>query len=1085
MDINFCPYCMNPLKEGEACTVCGLKEGAYTPKGHHLPLGTVLQDRYLIGRVLGEGGFGITYIGRDLRLDMKVAVKEYYPTDKGYRYSQASLRISPYAHAQKSFQTGRERFLKEAQTMALLEKQPNIVSARDFFEENDTAYIVMEYVEGTTLKELVSQRGGRIPEEELFDLLKPLFPALESVHELGLIHRDISPDNLMLEKGRIRLLDFGCARDTNVEAQTLTVALKQGYAPVEQYQQKGQGTWTDVYALSATIYYCLTGKTLQSAVDRLDEDEIVLPRQLGVKLSPEREEALMKGLEINYHKRYQTVKELYKGLYQEKHPAAGKKRMAVILAAVGAAFFLAATAGIIYLVFCWQENSAKGSSGEIAAGNSSLEDLFADAAVLESFSREKLQDMLADDSIKAVRIAEGNYFSNQETAGQITVTKPLLIESGVRLSLFDMLTIRGEDACVWVRGCLSGTYDIRTMEGGRIIVDEGAELYGNFIWLEDVRDLETWNEDAIQFNKQILGSMESRFQGAAKVKDEQELRRAAEDGGDIVVAGKIVLQDSLDVHFSILVKEGASLSAEGEIALNLKDGELWNQGEISLRVNMQEGRGLINEGKIQSDLSIRDSELLLNLGEITLKGDSSMEGWLFIYNMGELTFVSVGGDQRFNLDNFGSLVFRENQKLYLTGGTWIRNFGNLVLEDGVRLVNRNYLCNDDDGRIFLQSGAVWDNQGIIRVNAGEIQVEEGAEFQNENGAVIYLYPEENIPVKNGVLTVLHKGDAFELDISTMDVDNVQDLKEMLASPYVKRIRISGSIQWPEEILTIDKEVEVCTDSILTLEKGAELVVDGGILLNNSYLQTDRMTICRGGSFVNNGEFDMVDADSLLRLDGGQEESSDGTVSFENDGTCDLKGGLLEIFGKAAGCNFNIMKGASFQIGQSGCFIQLGQMMEWTAGGTMRLSGGGEFRDLVYENCDEGYSFDVQEGGRLFFSAGAQISGGSLLLAPGAFVKISGGYYDFCEGMSFINEGRTVLENCTINLQNGCTNRGSMEISGSCEIHLSGKTHSSILDNQGEIRVLPQEDISDPLALYMEYGELTGNDIVYESDAGVH
>ena len=320
MDKKFCPYCMNPVKEGETCKKCGLTEGVYTPRDHHLPLGSVLHDRYLVGRVLGEGGFGITYIGCDLNLEMKVAIKEYFPIDRVYRFSQTSLQVSNYAHAAEKYNSGKIKFLREARTMARLDKQQNIVGVRDFFEENDTAYIVMEYVEGTTLKELVNQRGGRIPAGELLHMLEPLFPALTSVHDMGLIHRDISPDNLMLENGKIKLLDFGCARESAAQSETMTIALKQGYAPIEQYQHKGQGPWTDVYALSATIYYCLTGKTPQSAVDRLSEEELVPPRKLGVDLTASQETALLRGMHVKSKERFQSVEELYAALYTSIMP---------------------------------------------------------------------------------------------------------------------------------------------------------------------------------------------------------------------------------------------------------------------------------------------------------------------------------------------------------------------------------------------------------------------------------------------------------------------------------------------------------------------------------------------------------------------------------------------------------------------------------------------------------------------------------------------------------------------------------------------------------------------------------------------
>ena len=237
----YCPYCMSKTDGDAPCPKCGLTEGAYQPKPHHLPPGSILLGRYLIGRVLGEGGFGITYIGFDLRLELKVAVKEYFPSNWVTRSAEQSLAVTRYTGASGSYEHGLERFLREARTMAKVVKQREIVSVRDFFEANDTAYIVMEYVDGTTFKELVAQRGGRIEPKELFSLVEPLFPALAAVHAAGLIHRDISPDNLMLEGSCVRLLDFGCAREATLGSETMTITLKHGFAPIEQYQHKGQG----------------------------------------------------------------------------------------------------------------------------------------------------------------------------------------------------------------------------------------------------------------------------------------------------------------------------------------------------------------------------------------------------------------------------------------------------------------------------------------------------------------------------------------------------------------------------------------------------------------------------------------------------------------------------------------------------------------------------------------------------------------------------------------------------------------------------------------------------------------------------
>lgn len=308
---------MSPVPPGESCPACRLTAGNYVPSPHHLPPGTVLLDRYLVGRVLGEGGFGITYIGCDLRLELKVAIKEYYPVDRATRNASASLEVTSFiGPSARSFERGKHKFLGEAQVMARMDKQQVIVGVRDFFEVNNTAYIVMEYIEGTTFRDLVEQRGGGIPPDELFVMLEPLFKALSHMHEAGLIHRDISPDNLMLECGRVRLLDFGCAREAAHGTETMTIALKHGYAPLEQYQQKGQGPWTDIYALCATIYYCLTGKAPPQALDRIAEDNLLLPSKLGIPITPKQEQALLKGLSIQPRRRFQTAEELHAALYE-------------------------------------------------------------------------------------------------------------------------------------------------------------------------------------------------------------------------------------------------------------------------------------------------------------------------------------------------------------------------------------------------------------------------------------------------------------------------------------------------------------------------------------------------------------------------------------------------------------------------------------------------------------------------------------------------------------------------------------------------------------------------------------------------
>ncbi len=312
-----CPYCLSPVQPGAPCPACGRNWESYQPASHHLPPGSLLQERYQLGRALGEGGFGITYLGWDTVLKRKVAVKEYFPTFLVSREVSLTLDVTCHTNGnQPTYEKGREQFLREAKTMARLDSIPEIVQVLDHFPEHNTAYIVMEFLEGRTLKEVVAQTGP-IPAQTMLALLEPVLRAMEAMHQAGVIHRDISPDNLMeLEDGTVKLMDFGCARDFQ-SGLTETITLKHGFAPREQYSGRDQGPWTDVYALCATVYYCLTGKVPPRATLRGEEeqDPLIPPRLLGSDLTEEQEQALLRGLAPKAENRWHSAAELYAALY--------------------------------------------------------------------------------------------------------------------------------------------------------------------------------------------------------------------------------------------------------------------------------------------------------------------------------------------------------------------------------------------------------------------------------------------------------------------------------------------------------------------------------------------------------------------------------------------------------------------------------------------------------------------------------------------------------------------------------------------------------------------------------------------------
>lgn len=323
-DKNRCFGCMEERRAESLCPICGYHEGSDDDASLHLIPGTVLNDTYLIGRVLGQGGFGITYLGWDLNLNIKLAVKEYFPQQYATRLSGKS-KVSAFSGSLGSqYAYGLDKFLQEARTLAQFEGHPNIVAVRNYFQANDTAYLVMSFVEGVTLKEYLKSTGKAIPFNQVLSLVMPVLDALREVHAADILHRDISPDNIFInKKGQVVLLDFGAARQAIGEKdRSISIILKPGYAPEEQYRSRGkQGPWTDVYAVAATMYHLVTAMQPPEALERLVEDALVPPSQMGVAITVNQEQALLKALAVSASNRFQTVEAFQAALIEDNTTA--------------------------------------------------------------------------------------------------------------------------------------------------------------------------------------------------------------------------------------------------------------------------------------------------------------------------------------------------------------------------------------------------------------------------------------------------------------------------------------------------------------------------------------------------------------------------------------------------------------------------------------------------------------------------------------------------------------------------------------------------------------------------------------------
>ena len=356
MEFTRCFRCME--KTGAyPCPSCGYDPRNDRPKEYALQPGTILNGKYVVGAMLGQGGFGITYIGWDLVLENKVAIKEYFPSGQvGRSGTSGTLQWYSTPQAENARNSGMEMFLKEARKMSRVREIPQVVHIRDLFQQNDTAYIVMDFVEGETLMSRL-KKTGPLNWNQARGIFLPTIRAMAQVHGEGLIHRDLSPDNLMLlPDGSVKILDLGAAKDLNVNsgASSMQVA-KGGFSPLEQYTQRGgSGSWSDVYAMAATMYYSITGVLPPPVMDRMVDDQLQWDLEPLKTLPGPALEALKRAMILLPANRTQTMGEFLEQLEKVPRkpaprpapkPAPEKKTWSPLLPIVAAALALVLMGG--------------------------------------------------------------------------------------------------------------------------------------------------------------------------------------------------------------------------------------------------------------------------------------------------------------------------------------------------------------------------------------------------------------------------------------------------------------------------------------------------------------------------------------------------------------------------------------------------------------------------------------------------------------------------------------------------------------------------------------------------------------------
>ena len=369
---HLCYNCFQEIPEREGtCPYCGFDlEENIKDYPNALRAGTVLNQRYLIGRVLGQGGFGITYLAFDTKLEAKVAVKEFMPNDIATRIG-TTVSVAMKSKSEE-FTYGAERFQEEARTLAKFMGQPNIAGVTDYFDENDTSYFVMDYIEGISFKTYIANHGGKITVEDALNVMIPVLRALTAVHAEGFIHRDVTPDNIYITKdGMVKLLDFGSARySIGDKSKSLDVILKVGYAPKEQYIRRSrQGPFTDVYSCAACFYAAITGFLPPESLERMDQDTLVPISQQGIEIPEYLDKAILKGLAVQPEDRFQSAAEFLEAIERQQVvevPSAAPAAPAVQAKKKRTPLLIAGAAVLIAVVFALGAlfGGGGGSSGE-------------------------------------------------------------------------------------------------------------------------------------------------------------------------------------------------------------------------------------------------------------------------------------------------------------------------------------------------------------------------------------------------------------------------------------------------------------------------------------------------------------------------------------------------------------------------------------------------------------------------------------------------------------------------------------------------------------------------------------------------
>lgn len=831
--------------------------------------GVILHARYRIEEVLGYGGFAITYRALDTDSEATVAVKEYFPKSGCMREADSNRVCC--TEDPEFFQKNKDRFLREAQTLEQLCDMSEVVRILDRFEENGTVYIVMEYVEGRTLSGYVKEQGA-FEWEALAPIMRQIIDTLIRIHERGMIHRDVSPENIMLlADGSVKLLDFGAVKEVGTTVQVgdaLTrpteAIVKKGFAPVEQYQNWGNlGPWTDVYGLCATIYFCLTEKTLPDAMDRVlgveeygadadvdDRTEQAAREREAVerKIPGHVREAVEKGTQIRIADRLRSMKELYELLFEDGTRGQGnekghkrRKRRGMLIGAILAAAAL--VFGAVWFLGTRDRDYTLRPGEDIQA---CMDKPYVKKIIIPSGVESEADALLIE---KRVEIRDG---------GMLTVGS-LTIADGGSIRVEGALALENSVVRITRGGCC-----VEIAEGGSLGRNENTLFWttGEEYFLQ----AESEEGPNLSICRTIKWDEETLFADAVSVTSYEELKAAAESGNEgraISIDADIDIPEEIRFMVPIRISEGVTVrgSTEG-IWFNVWDAGLFvNYGVLGVPLIMGNDAAAVNYGRMElgtfenwCSLWITGDGVFVNAGTVDTHLGTSLWENSSLYNLGEMNFyyMSMRGGCLFN-SGMLQVCGNEYEGFSISKESVLYQRGTMRILPDMEVYN--YSRIENTGKIIVENNAVFAS--ALLINNGY--------FEANNGARLGDFP--GVYFGDGEYRLTGTIGSSRITRCQGDAAAIVSTQEQLTAALSDE-RISAVFADKEMIVTSDLNVEkpLFLYGGLSVQNDAQMRFDGGgLFLMREAQISDAELRLQNGSIVC-GAADLSIWNSRISLD---------------------------------------------------------------------------------------------------------------------------------------------------------------------------------------------------------------------------